>query len=66
MQKPKSERWWGMMDQAKIIAFSNVSSEGLTIIFNKKISLNGGLSCEEWWISWDKLSDILSETKESR
>ena len=43
----------------KIIAFENVTRKGLVLIFEEKFALNGGLSLDKWWFSWQKLSEFI-------
>lgn len=37
----------------------NVNSEGLSFKLTEKASLNGGLSADQWWVSWDKIGHAL-------
>ena len=45
--------------EAKIISYSNVNKEGVTLQFNQKVSINGHLKTDEWRVSWDKISNAL-------
>lgn len=44
----------------KIIAFDTPSSEGVNVIFEKKFSLNGGISTNVWWLSWEKFKEFFN------
>ena len=37
----------------------NVNSRGLTFKLTEKASLNGGLSTDQWYVSWDKIGRAL-------
>lgn len=37
----------------------NVSSEGVSFKLTEKASLNGGLSTNQWFVSWDKIGRAL-------
>lgn len=43
----------------KIVGFNNVSTRGLWLEFDTPISMNGGLRCKQWWVSWEKLSELI-------
>ncbi len=43
----------------KIISYSNPTAEGITLEFSEPISLNDGMSKTEWWLSWEKLSELI-------
>ena len=38
---------------------TNVNSEGVSFTLTEKASLNGGLSTDKWWVSWDKIGRAL-------
>ena len=38
---------------------NNVSSEGVSFTLTNKASLNGGLSTDQWYVSWDKIGRAL-------
>lgn len=42
-----------------IDGFGKITKEGLTIHFNEKFAMNGGLVTDEWWVSWDKIGKAL-------
>ena len=42
-----------------IDGFGNITKEGLTIHFNQKFALNGGLATDKWYVSWDKIGKAL-------
>lgn len=42
-----------------IDGFGNITKEGLTLHFNQKFALNGGLITDEWWVSWDRIGRAL-------
>lgn len=42
----------------KIISYE-AKFDGITLRFSEPISLNGGVSTDEWYLSWDKLSDLI-------
>ena len=37
----------------------NVNSEGVSFTLTGKASLNGGLSTDQWYVSWDKIGRSL-------
>lgn len=37
----------------------NVNSEGVSFKLTGKASLNGGLSTDQWYVSWDKIGRSL-------
>lgn len=37
----------------------NVNSEGVSFKLTEKASLNGGLSTDQWFVSWDKVGRAL-------
>jgi hypothetical protein len=37
----------------------NVSSEGVSFKLTEKASLTGGLSTDQWYVSWDKIGRAL-------
>ena len=37
----------------------NVSSEGVSFTLTQKAALNGGLSTDQWFVSWDKIGRAL-------
>ena len=45
----------------KIIAYDNITKEGLTLKFDKKVAINGHLKVEEWWLSWDRVSELIEK-----
>lgn len=46
----------------KIVAYSNVSKQGVLLHLNKKATLKTGcLSSLEFWVSWDKIGEALIE-----
>jgi hypothetical protein len=47
------------MDNLLIIGYSNPTNEGITLHFNKPFDLNGGISSEDWWLSWDKIGKAI-------
>jgi len=54
------------MKDIKIIGYSNITNEGLSLQFNKKFKLNPhsqGMANDKWWISWDKLSELFNKEK---
>lgn len=38
-----------------IDGYCNVIKEGVTLHFNQKVSMNGGLAADEWYVSWDRI-----------
>ena len=38
---------------------ANVNSEGVSFKLTEKASLNGGLSTDQWYVSWDKIGRAL-------
>jgi hypothetical protein len=42
-----------------IKSIKNVSSEGISFTLTEKASLNGGLSTDQWFVSWDKIGRSL-------
>lgn len=46
-----------------INGISKVNEQGVLLHFNKKVTLNGGLSADEWWVSWDKIGKVLLPDK---
>jgi len=47
------------MEGVIITGFRNPNKEGITLVFNKKFSMNCGLESKEWWVSWDKIGEAL-------
>lgn len=45
----------------KIISVDNVTSEGATFTFDCKFALNDNLKTNIWYLSWDKLSELISD-----
>ena len=45
--------------KAKIIGYSNVTSEGVTLHFDEKVAMNGTMKVDEWWVSWEKIGKSL-------
>ena len=45
--------------KALIKEIVNVSSEGVSFKLTEKASLNGGLSTDQWYVSWDKIGRAL-------
>ncbi len=37
----------------------NVNSEGVSFQLTEKAALNGGLSTDQWYVSWDKIGRAL-------
>ena len=37
----------------------NVDGEGVSFTLTEKASLNGGLSTDQWYVSWDKIGRAL-------
>lgn len=37
----------------------NISSEGVSFKLTGKAALNGGLSTDQWYVSWDKIGRAL-------
>jgi hypothetical protein len=52
-----------MENELMIVAYGNVTAEGVTLEFNKKVSLHGGIWCKRWWFSWDKIGQSLLPKK---
>lgn len=52
------------MEDLLIVSYK-ADKEGVTLEFNKKVSLNGGISCKEIWVSWDKIGQALFPDKYS-
>ncbi len=44
----------------KIISYNNVTAEGLELEFEEPVALNGVLKTNKWWVSWDRLSLLIS------
>ena len=44
---------------AKIIGYSNVTHEGVTLHFDRPVHVNDGLNSADWWLSWSKLGGAL-------
>ena len=45
---------------AKIIGYSNVTHEGVTLHFDRPVHVNdAGLNSEDWWLSWEKIGGAL-------
>lgn len=42
-----------------IDGIANITEEGVTLHFNEKFSLNGSITTNEWWVSWDKIGEAL-------
>ena len=51
------------MSKLLIKAVKNISNEGLTLEFNEKLALNGGLETNEWHVSWDRIGEALCGKK---
>lgn len=49
----------------KIISFSYPTSEGIVLELDKPISMNGGIKTKEWWLSWDRMSELLTKGAEA-
>jgi hypothetical protein len=47
------------MNKVMIKEVINVDSEGVSFKLNGKASLNGGLSTDQWYVSWDKIGKAL-------
>lgn len=48
------------MNKPLINGFKNVSAEGVTLCFPRKICMrDGGIASQEWWVSWDKIGSSL-------
>lgn len=47
------------MEKVLIKEIVNVSSEGVSFKLTGKASLNGGLSTDQWYVSWDKIGRAL-------
>lgn len=47
------------MKKLLIVGYKNVTTQGLILVFNEKVSLNGRLATNEWWLSWDKIGEAL-------
>ena len=45
--------------KAKITSYSNPTPEGVNLHFDKKVSMNGGIESDTWFVSWDKIADAL-------
>lgn len=45
----------------KIISYANPTSEGIVLRFEKPEKLSGTLECEEVWVSWDRISELLTK-----
>ena len=37
----------------------NVNSQGVSFVLTEKASLNGRLSTEQWYVSWDAIGKLL-------
>lgn len=49
-----------MANKIIIKSFSGANSEGITLHLNGKTSLKtGGIQSDEFWVSWDKIGDLL-------
>ena len=46
-----------------INGYEKITKEGLTLHFNEKFSLNGGIAVDEWWLSWDKIGKAICGEK---
>lgn len=51
----------------RIASYGNVTSGGLTLSFSKPVRVYTGaqykqdqLKLNEWWVSWDKLSEMIA------
>jgi hypothetical protein len=47
-------------EAVEIVSFSIVTTEGITLEFKFPFALNGGIKVNEWYLSWEKLSDMIS------
>ena len=47
------------MSELLITEVSDIGPQGLQIHLNQKVTLNGGLKADSWWVSWDKLGIAL-------
>ncbi len=47
------------MKSLLIKGYSSPGSEGITLHFNKKFSMNGGIKTDKIWVSWDKIGKAL-------
>ncbi len=45
--------------KAKIKSYSNPTSEGVNLHFDKKVAMNGRLKSDTWFVSWEKISNAL-------
>lgn len=48
-----------MKIKAKITSYSNPTSEGVNLHFDQKVSINGGLKSDTWFVSWEKIGNAL-------
>jgi hypothetical protein len=44
----------------------NVTNEGALFVFDKPVSLHGGVATREWWLSWDKVCELLVRVFDSK
>lgn len=49
----------GVIKNLLVNEISDVSAEGITLHFNAKVSLHGGVSAQKWWFSWDRIGQAL-------
>ena len=45
--------------QTLIKQITKVNNEGVSFTLTEKASLNGGLSTDQWYVSWDKIGKAL-------
>ena len=50
--------------ETKITHYSSLNKEGVTLHFDKKISMNGHLKTDKWWVSWDKIAKALTNKQD--
>jgi len=48
-----------MMKTLHIVGTKNQNSEGITLLLNEPVALNGGVKTREWWVSWDRIGATL-------
>lgn len=45
--------------KACIKEVTNINGEGLVLILTQKVSMNGGLKADQWFVSWDEIGTAL-------
>lgn len=50
----------------KIISYENPTPEGIVLQFDKPETIGGTLKVKEVWVSWDRISELLTLGLESK